>query len=67
VATETTVLGAASLAGIAEGVWASPTEAASAWREDAAFLPAALPRAHERRADWRRGVDRARNWADPDA
>jgi glycerol kinase len=67
VATETTVLGAASLAGIAEGVWASPAEAAAAWREDAAFLPAPLPRAHERRADWRRGVDRARNWADPDA
>jgi glycerol kinase len=67
VATETTVLGAASLAGIAEGVWASPAEAASAWREDAAFLPAPLPRAHERRADWRRGVDRARKWVDPDA
>ena len=32
-----------SLAGIAEGVWASPAEAASAWREDAAFLPAPLP------------------------
>jgi glycerol kinase len=67
VATETTALGAASLAGIAEGVWASPTDAASAWREDAAFLPAPLPRADERRAAWRRGVDRARNWADPDA
>jgi glycerol kinase len=67
VATETTALGAASLAGIAEGVWASPAEAASAWREDAAFLPAPLPRADERRADWRRGVDRARNWADRDA
>jgi glycerol kinase len=66
VATETTALGAASLAGIAEGVWASPVDAASAWREDAAFLPAPLPRAHERRADWRRGVDRARNWVDPD-
>ena len=44
VATETTVLGAASLAGIAEGVWASPAEAASAWREDAAFLPPRSPR-----------------------
>ena len=41
---ETTVLGAASLAGIAEGVWASPAEAAAAWREEAAFLPAPLPR-----------------------
>ena len=50
-----------------KGVWASPAEAASAWREDAAFLPAPLPRAHERRAEWHRGVDRARNWVDPDA
>ena len=38
---ETTVLGAAYLAGIAEGVWASPAEAAAAWREEAAFTPAA--------------------------
>ena len=42
---ETTALGAAFLAGIAEGVWASPADAARAWREDAAFLPAPLPRA----------------------
>ena len=54
---ETTVLGAASLAGIAEGVWASPVDAASAWREDAAFLPGPLPRLDERRAEWQRGVE----------
>ena len=64
--TETTVLGAASLAGIAEGVWASPAEAAAAWREEAAFLPAPLPRADERRAEWRRAVGRSRDWVDPD-
>ena len=40
---ETTVLGAASLAGIAEGVWASPAEAAAAWREEAAFAPRRSP------------------------
>jgi glycerol kinase len=61
--TETTVRGAAYLAGIAEGVWASPVEAASAWHEEAAFVPAPLPRFEARRADWRRGVERARDWA----
>jgi glycerol kinase len=64
---ETTVLGAAYLAGIAEGLWPSPTEAAAAWHEDAAFLPAPLVHADERRARWRRGVHRAMGWADPGA
>jgi glycerol kinase len=60
---ETTVLGAASLAGIAEGLWPSPADAARAWHEDAAFTPAPLPRADQRRADWRRAVERTRGWA----
>jgi glycerol kinase len=60
------VLGAASLAGIAEGVWASPADAAVAWREDAAFVPAPLPDADRRRAEWRKAVDRSRAWIDPD-
>jgi glycerol kinase len=59
---ESTVLGAASLAGIAEGVWGSPADAAAAWREDAAFEPAPLPDADRRRADWRRAVERAKAW-----
>jgi glycerol kinase len=63
--TETSVLGAAYLAGIAEGMWASPAAASAAWREDATFLPAPLPRADERRAEWRRAVDRTRGWAAP--
>ena len=37
---ETTALGAAYLAGIAEGVWATPAEAADAWTEEASFAPA---------------------------
>jgi glycerol kinase len=64
--TETTVLGAASLAGIAEEVWASPAEVAAVWQEEAAFRPAPLPRADERRAEWRRAVDRTRGWARPE-
>jgi glycerol kinase len=60
---ETTALGAALLAGIAEGVWSSPAEAASAWREDAAFAPRPVADLDRRRAQWHRGVDRARSWA----
>jgi glycerol kinase len=62
-ATETTVLGAAFLAGIAEGVWASPADVAAAWHEDAAFVPGRLPRAAARRAEWHRAVDRTRGWS----
>jgi glycerol kinase len=61
---ETTALGAAYLAGIAAGVWASAEDAASAWREDAAFEPAGHADAVEREyARWHRGVERARGWA----
>jgi glycerol kinase len=63
---ETTALGAALLAGLAEGVWESVDDAAGAWQEDAAFAPHALPRFNARRDEWRRAVDRARNWALPD-
>jgi glycerol kinase len=59
---ESTVTGAAFLAGLAEGVWSSPTEAARAWHEDAAFTPSPVPDLAARRAQWRRGVDRARAW-----
>jgi glycerol kinase len=64
---ETTVLGAAYLAGLAEGVWPSPADAAAAWQEEAAFTPGPLPRAQERRAEWHRAVDRTRGWAAPDS
>jgi glycerol kinase len=61
---ETTALGAAYLAGIAEGMWASPTEAAAAWRADAEFEPAmdAGDRAR-RRTEWSRALERSRGWA----
>ncbi len=60
---ETTALGAAYLAGLAEGVWSSPDEVAASWRLDATFEPgadqAAADAAH---AGWRRAVDRSRDW-----
>ena len=61
---ETTALGAAYLAGIAEGVWSSPADAAAAWQEEASFQPAmAADEVTRRRDEWRRGLDRARGWA----
>lgn len=59
---ETTALGAAYLAGIAEGVWDSP--AAVAWHEDASYAPAMpVDEVQRRRDEWHRGVERARGWA----
>ena len=61
---ETTALGAAYLAGIAEGVWDSPADAASAWAEEAAYTPAmAADEVALRHAEWKRAVDRSRDWA----
>jgi glycerol kinase len=60
---ETTALGAAYLAGIAEGVWGSAAEAAAAWTADASFTPAIEPGERERRlAAWHRAVERSRGW-----
>jgi glycerol kinase len=59
---ETTALGAALLAGRAEGVWSSFADAARACTTDASFSPQPLPDLDARRADWHRGVERARNW-----
>jgi len=61
--TETTALGAAYLAGLAAGFWPSP-EALRAKREgDVRFDPkmTAAERA-ERRAQWRKAVERAKAW-----
>ncbi|NCY16803.1 MAG: glycerol kinase [Actinobacteria bacterium] len=64
---ETTALGAAYLAGLAEGFWTSMDEIAENWQIDATFTPAAdrthLDAAHQQ---WRRAVERSRDWARPD-
>ncbi len=65
---ETTALGAAYLAGLAEGVWSSPTEAAASWAEETAFEPSMPSDDVARRYDeWHRAVERARGWATEDA
>jgi glycerol kinase len=61
---ETTAVGAAMLAGLAEGVWGSLGEVASLWRADVAHHPVAdRAPADAAYGAWRRAVDRSRAWA----
>ncbi len=65
---ESTALGAATVAGLAEGVWASLAELAGLWQADTVFepeLPAEL--ADALHAGWRRAVEKSMGWADLDA
>jgi glycerol kinase len=61
--TETTALGAAYLAGLATGFWASAGDVRAKREGDVRFEPqmGATERA-ERRARWQRGVERAKAW-----
>jgi glycerol kinase len=65
---ETTALGAATLAGLAEGVWGSLDDLAALWTEDRTFSPSGSSDETEpaRRA-WQRGVERSRGWVTGDA
>ncbi len=62
---ETTALGAAYLAGLAEGVWSSCADISDNWVLDIEVEPTAARAeadvAYER---WRRGVERSRAWAE---
>ena len=63
---ETTALGAAYLAGLAEGVWSSTADIEANWMLDAEFLPAAdRPAVDAHHARWLQAVDHARGWARP--
>jgi glycerol kinase len=61
---ETTALGAAFLAGLAEGVWSDVDAIAERWSAEATFEPtpdrAVADALH---TQWRRAVERARDWA----
>ena len=57
---ETTALGAAYLAGLAEGVWSSLDEVSQMWQLDQRFEPAGESGDH---ATWLRAVEQSRNWA----
>jgi len=60
-------LGAAYLAGLGEGVWSSTGELAGHWQEDRAFHPRKDPQIEDGYRSWRRAVERALGWADPEA
>jgi glycerol kinase len=65
---ETTALGAAYLAGLAEGVWASPADITANWQLDATFEPAPdrtdVDAQHQA---WTRAVERSRGGAGVEA
>ena len=61
---ESTALGAATVAGLAEGVWSSLDELAGLWEAETVFepqLPAELTDAAH--AVWRRAVEKSMGWA----
>jgi glycerol kinase len=61
--TETTALGAAYLAGLGAGFWASPEEITDQWRVDRRFEPRMpQPEARALRERWTAAVGRAKNW-----
>ena len=62
--TETTALGAAYLAGLALGFWASQEEIAAQWQAERRFEPAMTDdRRQSLMARWAEAVARSRNWA----
>jgi glycerol kinase len=60
---EATAFGAAWLAGLATGVWASEEEVAALWTAGAGFTPAAEADADERRRRWKAAVTAVRGFA----
>jgi glycerol kinase len=65
--TETTGLGAAYLAGVGVGLW-KPADLGARWRLDRCFTPAVSADARDAAyRGWRRAVERARAWAEPEA
>ena len=60
---DTTALGAALLAGLAEGVWASTDQIASSWRSDRTAVPGeGQGLAQVSYEGWKRAVERSRAW-----
>jgi glycerol kinase len=64
---ETTALGAATLAGLAEGIWGSLDDLAERWTEERSFSPTGRSEdAEAARRAWHRAVDRSRGWVTGD-
>jgi len=63
--TETTALGAAYLAGLAVGYWASESDIAQQWSAERTFEPQmSTDQRDSLYAGWQRAVERARAWAE---
>ena len=60
---ETTAMGAAFLAGLAEGIWPSLNDVAAAWQLERTFRPEPNGGESVRYQQWRRAVERSLNWA----
>ena len=61
---ETTAMGAGYMAGLAVGLWNSPDEIEGLWQVNETFHPTMdESRRDALYADWRRAVERSRNWA----
>lgn len=60
---ETTAMGAAFLAGLAEGIWPSLNDVAAAWQLERTFRPEPNGGESARYQQWRRAVERSLNWA----
>ena len=60
---ETTAMGAAFLAGLAEGIWPSLNDVAAAWHLERTFRHDPKGGESVRYQQWRRAVERSLNWA----
>jgi glycerol kinase len=61
---ESTVMGAAFLAGLGAGVWSSTDELRDVWQLDARFEPRMSEASRERlRRGWKEAVERSKGWA----
>ena len=60
---ETTITGAAFLAGLAVGFWKSKDEILKVWKVDKTFEPKMDDSKREKLySNWKRALDRSRNW-----
>jgi glycerol kinase len=60
---ETTALGAAYLAGLAERMWPSREDLAGRWRLDREFEPGDVRQAEQRYQRWKQAAERSLSWA----
>ncbi len=66
--TETTAMGAAYLAGLAVGYWASAADIDRQWQAERTFEPAmSRDEAGAHMRAWSKAVERAKRWAEPEA